>query len=160
MTLRQAEIDSVPEYPVYFVLADGGASRSGYWVASVLSKLQDTSRNAFGRHLFCLSGASGGSVGNASFYLLLKELGDQPSKLPYDSIYLKHSRQYLENDFLTYTLSRMLSHDFFVRYSIRYKRRPGEGTGFIPRIRSKRKYFSGGFHKYANSVFRISKQKI
>ena len=113
--LRQADIDSASEYPVYFVLADGGASRSGYWVASVLSKLQDTSRNSFGRHLFCLSGASGGSVGNASFYLLLKRLGDTPSRQPYDSVYLKHSRQYLESDFLTYTLSRMLSHDFFVQ---------------------------------------------
>ena len=115
ITLRQNEIDSVSEYPVYFVLADGGASRSGYWVASVLSKLQDTSRTTFGRHLFCLSGASGGSVGNASFYLLLKRIGDTPSRKPYDSVYLKHSRQYLESDFLTYTLSRMLSYDFFVQ---------------------------------------------
>ncbi len=115
VTIRRKEIDSVAEYPVYFVLADGGASRSGYWVASVLSKLEDTSRNTFGRHLFCLSGASGGSVGNASFYLLLKKLGDTPSRRPYDSVYLKHSRQYLESDFLTYTLSRMLSHDFFVQ---------------------------------------------
>jgi len=113
--LRSKDIDSSSEYPVYFVLADGGASRSGYWVASVLSKLQDTSRDAFGRHLFCLSGASGGSVGNASFYLLLKKLGDTPSLKPYDSVYLKYSRQYLESDFLTYTLSRMLSHDFFVQ---------------------------------------------
>ena len=113
--LRSKDIDSSSEYPVYFVLADGGASRSGYWVASVLSKLQDTSRDAFGRHLFCLSGASGGSVGNASFYLLLKKLGDTPSLKPYDSLYLKYSRQYLESDFLTYTLSRMLSHDFFVQ---------------------------------------------
>jgi len=80
-----------------------------------LSKLQDTSSDAFGRHLFCLSGASGGSVGNASFYLLLKRLGDTPSRKPYDSVYLKYSRQYLESDFLTYTLSRMLSHDFFIQ---------------------------------------------
>lgn len=58
---------TIKRYPVYFVIANGGASRSGYWVASILSKLQDTTGGKFANHLFCLSGASGGSVGNATF---------------------------------------------------------------------------------------------
>jgi len=111
---RQAAIDSSATYPVYFVLADGGASRSGYWVASVLSRLQDETAGRFGKHLFCLSGASGGSVGNASFYLLLKKRGNDNVN-PADSLFLKDSRAYLKSDFLTYTASRMLGHDFFVQ---------------------------------------------
>lgn len=111
---RKADIDSSTVYPVYFVLADGGASRSGYWVASVQSRLQDETDGRFGKHLFCLSGASGGSVGNAAFYLLLKKRGNENIN-PADSIFLKDSRTYLKSDFLTYTLSRMLGHDFFIQ---------------------------------------------
>jgi predicted acylesterase/phospholipase RssA len=111
---RKDAIDTSANYPVYFVLADGGASRSGYWVASVLSRLQDETGGRFGKHLFCLSGASGGSVGNASFYLLLKKRGNDNVN-PADSLFLKDARAYLKSDFLTYTASRMLGHDFFVQ---------------------------------------------
>lgn len=114
MEERKTAIDTSSSYPVYFVLADGGASRSGYWVASVLSRLQDETGGRFGKHLFCLSGASGGSVGNASFYLLLKKRGNENIN-PADSSYLKDARAYLKSDFLTYTASRMLGHDFFVQ---------------------------------------------
>lgn len=101
------------EFPVYFVLSDGGASRSGYWVASVLGKLEDTSGRNFSRHLFCLSGASGGSVGNAAFYALLHEANKQP--LANNQTFYEAGKDYLRSDFLTYTLSRMLGHDFFVQ---------------------------------------------
>lgn len=108
--------DTINKYPVYFVLSDGGASRSGYWVASVMSRLQDESEGKFGKHLFCLSGASGGSVGNAAFYMLLREMNKQPV-LKKDSLYLKRAKGFLKSDFLTYTLSRMLCHDFFIQLS-------------------------------------------
>jgi hypothetical protein len=112
---RDTLIRKSKEFPVYFVLSDGGASRSGYWVASVLGKLEDTSQHDFSKHLFCLSGASGGSVGNAAFYTLLKNAADQPDKnLPNDQPFYQAGKEYLRSDFLTYTLSRMLGHDFFV----------------------------------------------
>lgn len=108
--------NSKNEFPVYFVLSDGGASRSGYWVASVLGKLEDTSARNFSRHLFCLSGASGGSVGNAAFYALLHESGHQPgASLANNQTFYQAGTEYLRSDFLTYTLSRMLGHDFFVQ---------------------------------------------
>jgi hypothetical protein len=63
----------------------------------------------FNQHLFCLSGASGGSVGNATYFNLLR------AKQTSDTI--KHDRlavqQYLETDFLTFTLARMLGPDVF-----------------------------------------------
>ena len=57
VTARYPDPDSIQKkQPVYFVLSDGGASRSGYWVASVLSRIEDSTERKFSRNLFCLSG--------------------------------------------------------------------------------------------------------
>lgn len=106
--LRKEAIAGSAYYPVYFVLADGGASRSGYWTASALSKLQDSTKGKFGNHLFCLSGASGGSVGNGSFFALLHQ---QKNGTPVKN-FGQETRNFLQEDFLTYTLGRMLGPDF------------------------------------------------
>jgi hypothetical protein len=100
---------SVKKQPIYFVLSDGGASRSGYWVSSVLSRFEDSLGSKFSDNLFCLSGASGGSVGNAAYYNLLrfKKAGQNISS------FQKESKAYLGTDFLSYTLARMLGPDFF-----------------------------------------------
>lgn len=107
---KQEIMDSSRDfYPVFFAIADGGASRSGYWTASVLAKIEDNTNGKFSRQLFCLSGASGGSVGNAAFYASLFEKkingDDQPN--------LKSCQSFLKNDFLSFTLARMLGPDFF-----------------------------------------------
>jgi len=106
---RQILDSSKEKYPVYFVLADGGASRSGYWVASVLAKLEDTTRGEFSKHVFCLSGASGGSVGNAAYFNLLRLR--QNHSIHTSGVDVVQS--YLGSDFLTYTLARMLGPDVF-----------------------------------------------
>jgi len=106
---RAAAIDAGNGYDVYFVMANGGASRSGYWTASVLGTLDDTTHGEFSKHLFCLSGASGGSVGNATFFSLLH----QKQKMHDNTLLLDTAaRSYLKNDFLTYTLARMLGPDY------------------------------------------------
>ncbi|MFT3826467.1 MAG: hypothetical protein QM731_21280 [Chitinophagaceae bacterium] len=101
-------------YPVYFVLANGGASRSGYWTASVLGKLEDVTAPAgdpFSRHVFCLSGTSGGGVGVATYFSLLYEHQKSPGiKNP---SYLNAAKSFLGKDFLTYTLAHMLGPDYF-----------------------------------------------
>jgi hypothetical protein len=104
------EKDPSAKIPVFFVLADGGASRSGYWVASVLAKLHEGSRygkdsasSYFMDHLFCLSGASGGSVGNASFLAAYAIQQEQP-EIKTDSL----CKEFLSNDFLVYPLARLL----------------------------------------------------
>jgi hypothetical protein len=59
-------------FPVFVVAAEGGGIKAAYWTAAILSRLQD--RNpAFGRHLFMVSGVSGGSLGAAAFTALLSE---------------------------------------------------------------------------------------
>lgn len=101
-------IENSNEYPVYFILADGGASRSGYWVTSVLGRLHDATNGAFDRHLFALSGASGGSVGNGAYFSLLYHKNQLRNKN------FEHLGQdFLKHDFLSYTLARMLGPDFF-----------------------------------------------
>ncbi len=106
LQLHRDDIASKNEYPVFFVLADGGASRSGYWVASVLGMLHDSTGGKFDDHLFALSGASGGSVGNGAYFALLYNKYQGGS-------YEAAGQDFLKNDFLSFTLARMLGPDFF-----------------------------------------------
>src|SRR6185436_20595442 len=104
INIRKADLaDSshYTEYPLIFVLSDGGASRAGYWVASVMAKMNEETNGEFNKHLFCMSGASGGSVGNAAYFNLLR------AKLTNDTIKqdIKNVQQYLRTDFLTYTVA-------------------------------------------------------
>lgn len=103
----------VHAYPVIFSLADGGASRSGFWVAASLSYLEDRSGGKFSEHLFCLSGASGGSVGNATFYNLLRSRDPLKQRPNGDTTMFHAATKYLKSDFLTFTLARMLGPDVF-----------------------------------------------
>jgi len=100
-------------YDIYFVMANGGASRSGYWTAGVLGKIEDSSlvynaADRFSDHLFCLSGTSGGGVGVATFFSLLRQ---KENKL--QPLYSASARSFLKLDYFTFTFARMLGPDFF-----------------------------------------------
>ncbi|MEX6685855.1 patatin-like phospholipase family protein [Danxiaibacter flavus] len=109
---------SAGEFDVYFVMANGGASRSGYWTAAVLGKLEDASivrlTDSTGRavkfsdHVFCLSGTSGGGVGVATFFSLLRNKQVEKGKS-----YELSAKDFLKQDYFTYTFARMLGPDFF-----------------------------------------------
>ena len=105
---RKTEIEAKENYPVFFVLSDGGASRSGYWTAAALGRMEDETNGGFSRHLFCLSGTSGGGVGVGTFFALLNEKEGMKGHS-----YEKCAKDFLKNDYLTYTLTRMLGPDFF-----------------------------------------------
>jgi predicted acylesterase/phospholipase RssA len=104
---------SVKKIPVFFVMANGGASRSGYWTASALSKLEDETNGTFSNHLFCLSGASGGSVGNATFFSVLRSKENLFKTNTAPNRCWQACSNYLKSDFLTYTLARTLGPDVF-----------------------------------------------
>jgi hypothetical protein len=59
-------------YPVYFITAEGGASRTGAFTAMLLARMQDLDSN-FKKHIYAFSTVSGGSFGvgffNAIAYL-------------------------------------------------------------------------------------------
>jgi hypothetical protein len=109
-------MDTTRNFPVYIVLSNGGASRAGKWTSSVLSSLQDTSyhfensNDSFKEHVLCIAGASGGSVGNSAFYSLLK--ASEEGEIP-PNTFSKHTDEFFETDFLTYTLARLLGPDMF-----------------------------------------------
>ncbi|MGZ4091153.1 MAG: patatin-like phospholipase family protein, partial [Bacteroidia bacterium] len=101
------------KYDMYFVMSNGGASRSGYWTAGVLGRLEDASlihdkTNRFSDHVFCVSGTSGGGVGVATFFSLLRN-----KELHTDALYAKSAKAFLKQDYFTYTFARMLGPDFF-----------------------------------------------
>ncbi len=114
--LADRNIAALPDsakYDVYFVMSNGGASRSGYWTAGVLGRLEDVSlaydtSNRFSNHIFCLSGTSGGGVGVATFFSLLRN-----KQLHTDAKYEASAKNFLKQDYFTYTVARMLGPDFF-----------------------------------------------
>ena len=111
LSARKTEIENTDTFNVYFVLSDGGASRSGYWVAGALGRLETETRHNFSNRLFCLSGASGGSVGNAVYYSLLDTATNDENIRSGDFSLM--ARNYLKSDFLSYTLSHLLGPDYF-----------------------------------------------
>lgn len=95
-------------FDAYVVIADGGASRSGYWVSSVLSALQDlpadsNRKDRFGDHVYCLTGTSGGGVGVSTYYAMLRQQGV--------GTYSERSDIFLRQDFLTPIVSHYLGTD-------------------------------------------------
>ncbi|WP_343614056.1 patatin-like phospholipase family protein [Flavobacterium sp.] len=107
--------DSLKKFDAYIVLSNGGASRAGYWASYNMSMLQDMSyrlnpENSFKEHLLCLAGASGGSVGNASFYALLKAKHDKKIK---EELFEKYSTSFFRKDYLVYPLAHLLGPDIF-----------------------------------------------
>lgn len=96
------------EFPVFFVLADGGASRSAYWTASVLTTIDQESNGAFSNNLFALSGASGGCLGNLAFVAARKN--------EYRSSSLNQIQTYLSNDFLSFPLARLMGPDLILPF--------------------------------------------
>lgn len=69
------------QFPIILVSAEGGGSRAGHWAFLVHSYLYGKSEAYFKRHLFSITGASGGSVGSNMFYVQAYANKDQ-----YDSI--------------------------------------------------------------------------
>jgi hypothetical protein len=56
--------------PLVLVASEGGGIRSAYWTAAILAELQDRNPD-FARHVFAVSGVSGGSMGAAVFSSLI-----------------------------------------------------------------------------------------
>ncbi|MCW3127710.1 MAG: hypothetical protein JWO03_3368 [Bacteroidetes bacterium] len=112
---QKGRMDSIKRgsYTAYIVLSDGGGSRAGTWVGKVMSHMQDQTESRFGDHLLVMSGASGGTIGNTSFYTLLRAQLDHKI----NDNFRKHIDTFYTADFLTYTAGRFLGPDFF-RYLI------------------------------------------
>jgi hypothetical protein len=90
------------------ILNDGGGSRSATWSTLLMSKFEDITKGEFHKHILAMSGASGGSVGNTSFYGLLRERmkSNGSSFNCYNA-----AVGFYQNDFLSNVLTRMFGTD-------------------------------------------------
>lgn len=59
--------------PVFLVAAEGGGIRAAYWTASLLEQLDRETEGRFSRHVFAISGVSGGTVGMLAHYDQIKQ---------------------------------------------------------------------------------------
>jgi hypothetical protein len=117
---RRGEIKK--PYPVFIVAAEGGGVRAAYWTASVLTRLQ-AEDPAFARHVYAISGVSGGSLGGATFVALLqaqKRNQLKPCKNPDDDhppapLY-DCAQAFLGYDFMSPALAYLLYEDLMQRF--------------------------------------------
>jgi hypothetical protein len=93
------------DFPIYLVLSDGGASRSAYWTASVLSRLDSLNHGQLFPRIFSLSGSSGGSLANLSFLAA--------QAIPAETR-TKTVQSYLSSDFLSYPLAHLMGSDIIL----------------------------------------------
>jgi hypothetical protein len=100
--------------PVFLVAAEGGGIRAAYWTAIALAEMQD--RNpAFARHVFAISGISGGSLGAAVFDALLAEQRDRGGELPCGRL-RGCAGKVLGHDFLSPALAKGIAPDVAQRF--------------------------------------------
>ncbi|MES2900566.1 MAG: hypothetical protein V4723_12625 [Pseudomonadota bacterium] len=116
------ELQPGKTFPVYLVASEGGGIRAAYWAGMVLAKLQDDSQERFARHLFALSGVSGGALASATFAALVADsgantLGTAPCAAGARTrLYQQCTRQVLRRDFLSPTLGYLLYPDMLQRF--------------------------------------------
>ncbi len=106
--LRNAH-DAARPIPTYLIAAAGGGLRASYWSASILGDLHDAHPD-FSRHVFLLSGVSGGGLGAATYVAGLQ--GACPPASVEDSMG-DCMRRVLEDVTLAPTVSNTLYGDFW-----------------------------------------------
>jgi hypothetical protein len=93
--------------PIYLMAVQGGGSRAGYWISSLLNELDIKHKGLFRQRLFALTSASGGSAGIGATLSLWRYL-DEHQAIPADRKVLLQrkladamfDRNYLSNQFM------------------------------------------------------------
>jgi hypothetical protein len=105
--------------PIVIVATAGGASRAAYLTATILGRMEDEIPG-FHRHVFAISGVSGGSLGAAAFQALLAASpGKKPTCVGEEgdiSGYAKCGQRFLAQDFLGPVLAGLLYPDLAQRF--------------------------------------------
>ena len=109
------------KHPVVLVAAAGGGLRAAYWTAMSLAVIADNVKG-FDRHVFAISGISGGSLGGALFAALSRDGspdGLRCAAAPNDSArpmvisgpYARCVRLFMSDDHLSPVLAKLLAPD-------------------------------------------------
>ena len=100
--------------PLVLVASEGGASRAAFWSALTLGTLEDI-LPGFHKSVFAMSGVSGGSLGVAVYQNLLRQRHGAPRCSgpgnQAEEGFARCSALFLQNDFLSPVLARMLYTD-------------------------------------------------
>jgi|GEM_PF-3550792 len=121
---KEQHVDDRP-VPVVVVATAGGGIRAAYWTVTVLGRLSRI--DGFDRHLFAISGVSGGSVGAAVYRAVLadlKELKEDQRPSCASGIDVSHAnhaiepcaQQVLEGDLLVPIMAGTLYPDLVQRF--------------------------------------------
>ena len=109
--------------PVVLVAGSGGGLRAAYWTAMSLAAIQDGGPD-FARHIFAISGVSGGSLGGALFTALVndgvagscvapgREAAPADSSGKLSGSYASCVRRFMSDDFLSPVLAKLAAPDF------------------------------------------------
>ncbi len=71
--------------PVVIVAASGGASRAAAWLIASMRMLDFKTDGDFGRHLFAISGVSGGALGATTYARLVRAQGREDGTVDWDA---------------------------------------------------------------------------
>lgn len=100
--------------PVVIVAAEGGASRAAAWLLSSMRMLDQQTNGEAGRHLFAISGVSGGSLGAISYVRLVAAHGDADGRLDWNKPEVRRALGALATrDLLSATISTYFLSDMF-----------------------------------------------
>ncbi|TMH77845.1 MAG: hypothetical protein E6H49_15810 [Betaproteobacteria bacterium] len=117
---RERGRDPKRRYPVVIVAAEGGGIRAAYWTATLLAAIQER-EPSFVRHVYAISGVSGGSVGALVFDALLAQGRGAGGKLcdvqgRAETNIERCAGQVLGEDFLSPALAAFLFPDLVQRF--------------------------------------------
>jgi hypothetical protein len=99
-------------FPVFVVASAGGGIRAAYWTTLVLGRIADDSDGRWPRHLYAISGVSGGSLGAA---LHAVQIAGRVDGAPGAS-FVEQARGSLRHDLLSSPLSALLFGDLVQRF--------------------------------------------
>ena len=118
-TRKGAILSADKDYPVILVSAEGGGSRAGLWSFLVHSYLHEQYPAYFSKHLFSLTGASGGGVGNAMYYVKASEVMRTNEDFSFlaengnSNGYMYRASELYSENFLSTSISGLLGRDLF-----------------------------------------------
>lgn len=111
---RRGESAPDQRLPLVIVAAEGGASRAAVWLLSSMRMLDTQTQGQFGKHLFAISGVSGGSLGAASYIRMLKAKGSDDGALDWENPEIRHALSTIATrDLLSATISTYFLGDMF-----------------------------------------------
>lgn len=100
--------------PVVLVAAEGGASRAAVWLLGAMRMLDNKTNGDFGRHVFAISGVSGGSLGAATYVRMLRASGREDGTLDWDNRDTRAALSRLATkDLLSSTIATYFLNDMF-----------------------------------------------